>query len=77
MTFNKFTDKWELSEPIAYIKDGLTKEYISNLNWSQFWSALNITKNGILLLFCSAVLVGLGTHILKNLKIRIQNKFFR
>lgn len=32
-TYNLYSDEWELSKPIGFIKDGSVKEFMTSLTW--------------------------------------------
>ena len=51
-TYNLYSDEWELSKPIGFIKDGSVKEFMTSLTWEQFYLSCGIAARSILVVGC-------------------------
>lgn len=70
-SYNPLSDSWELTKPLAFIKDGYIGEYIKQLKWDQISSGVGFVLRGALLFLCFSVSMWAGRRLLRRLRNRV------
>lgn len=69
--YNPLSDSWEITNPLAFIKDGYVGEYIKQLKWDQVSSGLGFVIRGVILGLSLSIALWAGRRLLRRLRNRV------
>ena len=71
MTYNSNSDSWELSNPLAYIKEGFLSDYKFDLLLNQLTTGMGFGLRFALAALCGLGLIWAGKRLFRRLQNRI------